>query len=102
MITKCTCTKEAGNVLRERVGLEASSAEARVEIEFREVPYFIVSRSKDRWDPAKGDINAVSILAATEDGLIADPDSHPRKVDGSDETRRTLIPWANIISLTVT
>ncbi len=71
------------------------------EVEFREVPYFMVSRSREKWPEEKGDINTVRVLNATERGLVVDPLSETAGSDKTEALRQTLIPWTNIISLTL-
>lgn len=72
-----------------------------VEIEFREVPYCIVSRSRENWGGERGDINALRLLSAGSAGLVVDPDSRPVEGQNNQGHRHTLIPWTNVISLTV-
>ena len=72
-----------------------------VEIEFREVPYFLVSRSREQWTEGRGDINAVRVLAVTDLGLIIDPSSEPVGEGGNQAKHHTIVPWSNVISLTI-
>lgn len=94
MVTPCTIAPEAAKRIRRALRLPDDSMFESVHLEFREVPYFIVSRSRENWDAERGDINTVHLVDVTKRGLIADP-------DGSGQGRRlTLIPWTNVISLT--
>jgi hypothetical protein len=101
MILKCTFSEEAEEDLREALGFYALDDLEGLELEFREVPYFIVSRSKASWQPEQGDINVIRILSATDRGLIVDPDSRPLPGDPGQAHRHTLIPWTNVLSMTV-
>lgn len=95
MNAKCLCTPEAANALCKALELSCSDAVV-AEIEFRELPYCIVSRSREQWTEARGDITALRVVGITERGLVLDPDG-----EETTPSRRTLIPWTNIISLTV-
>ncbi len=103
MIAKGRLTKEAAAVLKEMSGIKGSSSITEAEIEFREVPYFLVSRSRVNWTEEQGDVNEIQILWASESGLSVDPLNEPTK-DKDDPTqalRHTLIPWSNVLSLTL-
>lgn len=83
--------------MRELLQLAGDTAVGPLEIEFKEVPYFLVSRAASKWSPEQqGDLNEIEILGVGEKGLIVDPDSTGGK------TRRTLVPWSNIVSLSLT
>ncbi|MCB2155897.1 hypothetical protein KQI84_13525 [bacterium] len=98
MNAKCLCTPEAARALCQAMGLPAADV-VEAEIEFRELPYCIVSRSREQWTEARGDITALQVVAIGDRGLVLDPGSTTS--DGQDSARRTLIPWTNILSLTV-
>lgn len=97
MIARLDCSAEALQRLHELAGMGAVSVAGVAEIEFREVPYFLVSRSREQWTEGRGDINAVRVLSVTDLGVVVDPASDPR----AQAARRTIIPWTNVISLTV-
>jgi len=90
MISPCRCSVQASQALLSIMGLEKSAS--NVEVEFREVPYFVVSRSREKWNPERGDINALDLEIVGENGLVFD-------ADGSG--RRSLVPWQNVISITL-
>lgn len=96
LTTSCRCSAVAEAALRERIGFPSAAPFGDVEVEFKEVPYFIVSRSRQKpWDASRGDISRMDVVGVSTDGLVVDPDVPPA------DTRRTLIPWSNIISLTI-
>lgn len=98
MLSTCRCGEASRPPLGRLLGIEDSSALETVEVEFKEVPYFLVSRSRMQWDVEQaGDINEVLLVAVSDGGLIVAP-------DGADVPagRRTLIPWHNVISLSTT
>lgn len=95
MITKGTCNASAAPMIADLVG-EPVAEGAELQMEFREVPYFVVSRSHKTWDFERGDINALRVVGANDRGLVVDP-----QVDPADGRRRSLIPWTNVLSLTV-
>ena len=96
MLTLCTLSHTAEIALREIAGLTAGEPLAGAEVEFKELPYFLVSRSRMTWDFEKqGDINAVRLDRITDRGLLINPEPE------SACPRVTLIPWTNVISLTV-
>lgn len=82
------------------LGDDSTQPFASVELEFKELPYFIVSRSKVKWDPSLGDVNLVTLLRATEVGLVVDPEFGESQ--SGNGMRQTLIPWTNVISLSIT
>lgn len=100
MITRCSLTFEAAEKLREVLGLPKDVEVGAALLEFREVPYFIVSRSRDKWTEEQGDINTVRLMGMNDKGLLADPDNSGKAKLG-EVGRLTLIPWPNVISLTV-
>ncbi len=89
MISPCRCSETAGRQLAVILGLEAGVGQA--EVEFREIPYFVVSRSREKWNPERGDINAVDLEQVTDRGLI---------FTGDGQAKRSLVPWQNVISIT--
>ncbi len=93
MLSPCRCTPEAERELRALFGIPESETLGGVEAEFREVPYFLVSRSRQQWSPEKADINELLLIGADERGIYVDPDSAGR--------RMTLVPWPNVVSLTL-
>ncbi len=97
MLSPCRCHPDAHEGLREIFGLAESDAVDTGEIEFKEVPYFLVARSRSQWQPEEsGDINEIHIMRAGERGLVVDPDA------GQPGRRQTLIPWSNVLSLSIT
>ena len=102
MITTCTSTPEIAARVCDYLGLDVAPPVAEWELEFREVPYFIVSRSRERWEIDQGDINTACIVGVNERGLVLDPESGKPERYTSGKQKETLIPWTNIISLTVT
>jgi len=101
MIARCVLTDEAAGELRSRAAIAAAEGGKSGELEFREVPYFLVSRSMKNWSEEKGDINIVRVLNATEAGLVIDPTSETAVSGGTQAPRHTLVPWTNIISITL-
>lgn len=99
MITRCAIPDAAAESLRAAAGLAPNEPVASAELEFREVPYFIVSRSREKWGEDRGDINAIRLVGANDRGLLADPDN-ASAAEGV-PARVTLIPWTNVVSLTV-
>ncbi|MCC5877183.1 MAG: hypothetical protein JJU11_13260 [Candidatus Sumerlaeia bacterium] len=98
MLCTCQCSEASRSALGEILGVGDSSMLQTVEVEFKELPYFLVSRSRAKWDPeSQGDINDVELVSVTEKGLLVAPDGA-----GDAEGRRTLIPWQNVISLSTT
>ncbi|MEQ8821279.1 MAG: hypothetical protein RLY93_13645 [Sumerlaeia bacterium] len=103
MIAKVLCTPDAQRKLSELTQLRGGEGIARAEIEFREVPYFLVSRARtrDSWLESGKDINAMRVMDVSAAGLIIDPDSEPLADDPNQARRHTFVPWTNVISLTV-
>jgi len=94
VIARCLCEADAaGSIAREIYKAEPAGTR-EFEIEFREVPYFIVSRSKQQWMEARGDINCVRVVGATALGILIDPAAG---VPGE----RTFVPWTNVLSMTM-
>ncbi len=93
MLSPCRCTPEAERELRALFGVPEGESVGAVEAEFREVPYFLVARSREKWTPERGDINELLICGADDRGLFLDPDGAAR--------RMTLVPWHNVVSLTL-
>jgi len=101
MLSSCRCSSAAEASLRSLLGLGAGDAIASIEIEFKELPYFIVSRAKVRWDPAMGDINVINLVRITDQGLVVDPRVAGDDAD-SEPGQLTFIPWPNVVSLSIT
>lgn len=98
MLCTCKCSESSRNALGEILGVGDASMLQTVEVEFKELPYFLVSRSRAQWNPeSQGDINEVELIAVSEKGLLVAPDG-----SGDENGRRTLIPWQNVISLSTT
>lgn len=94
MLSPCRCTAESRSALRAQFGLAADAPIAGVEVEFREVPYFLVSRSRQAWSPTSAEnINELQLAGLGERGLLVDPDGEGKRL--------TLVPWQNVISLTI-
>ena len=102
MLSSCRCSSAAEASLRSLLGLNAGDAIAGIEIEFKELPYFIVSRAKVRWDPAMGDINVINLVRITEQGLVVDPRVSSDGDADSEPGQLTFIPWPNVVSLSIT
>ena len=103
MISSGFCTGAAQSRLCEFFGLPAAESLSGVEIEFKEIPYFVVSRSRTTWNQDQGDINAINVLNIDNRGLMVDPLSLPGNPAGREVSRRlAFIPWSNILSLTIT
>lgn len=103
MISSCFCSGEAQARLCDHFGIRGDAAVAEVQVEFKEIPYFIVSRSRMSWNPEQGDINAINLLNVNERGIFVDPVSlqgQPAAADGG--SRQTFVPWSNVLSLTIT
>lgn len=102
MLSPCIVSREAAPALCDLLGFSASPGSA-VDVEFKEVPYFLVARSRAAWMPEQqGDINAISIVGVTDRGLVVDPMNALAAESELTGTMRTLIPWSNIVSLTIT
>lgn len=98
MLSTCRCGEASRPPLGEILGLGDTSALETVEVEFKEVPYFLVSRSRMQWDAEKaGDINEVLLVDVTAGGLVVAPDG-----EDAPHGRRTFVPWQNVISLSTT
>ncbi len=101
MIAPCKLTPAAEAVIRGMLGFETAAPVVSAEIEFREVPYFLVARSREKWSAEQGDINEVQVIAANEFGLVINPDNRPTGGDLPQAPRHTLVPWQNILSLSL-
>jgi hypothetical protein len=98
MLTNCALTHRSSEALREAFSVPRGEEILSAQLEFKEMPYFLVSRSRENWDfEMRGDINAVLLVGMTDRGLLVDPSPKSGR-----EKKVTLIPWANVISLTVT
>lgn len=101
MIAKCHCTPEAQEALKIHLQGYASDHGAitftEAEIEFRELPYLFVLRSREQWQEGDPDPHAVRVINANASGLVINPGRTPQDSDN----RRVFVPWANIISLTL-
>lgn len=95
MIAKCLCSEQAYDSLIKHLGVSKDQASPLAEVEFRELPYFFVSRSKEQWMEGQGDVNAVRISQATDLGLLFDPGAN----SSQKERKVCFVPWLNIISL---
>lgn len=102
MIAKCYCTPEAQKALTQHFA-GYSSAEgfpnkfAEAEIEFRELPYLFVLRSREKWQEGDADPHSVRVVNANASGFVIDPGQTPE-----DENKKAVfIPWTNIISFTI-
>lgn len=94
MLTQCRLSAQARTALTALLPVPSGMQLSGAEVEFKELPYFLVTRSRTTWDAEKmGDINVISLEAVSERGLVVDP-----QVAGATQ-RLTLIPWANVISL---
>jgi len=103
MLMTCKPSARAEKELRRLLCLEGQEGLTIVEVEFRELPYFMVARSRVKWDAAsQGDINVVSLLHVTAEGIVVDPLSQPLPGSDTQAVRHTLIPWQNVISLSIT
>lgn len=98
MISPGYCAAEAATRLAQAIGIGIENVALRLEIEFREVPYFIVSRSRKQWAEDQGDINAVCVVDANEKGILIDPDTGAERAGNS---KRVFVPWTNVLSLSV-
>ena len=95
MIAKCFCSSDAKASLAKSLGVSDEQSSELAEVEFRELPYFFVSRSKEQWMEGQGDPNSVRIVSATEQGLLFDPGANSQQK----ERKVCFVPWLNIISL---
>jgi hypothetical protein len=102
MLSSCRCTPEAEASLRSIYGLSGSEPISGIEIEFKELPYFIVSRAKVRWDPAMGDINVIQLVRISDQGLVVDPRVIVEGESSDEPGQLTFIPWPNVVSLSIT
>jgi hypothetical protein len=66
------------------------------EVEFRELPYFFVLRSRDKWQEGKPDPHHVQVKGANALGLFFEANS---AADQGDKT--VFVPWANVISFSI-
>jgi len=92
MIAKCHCTKESQTALQKFAGVDSKDFSTLAEIEFRELPYFLVSRSREKWMEGSEDVNAVKLVGANEHGVVFNPGP------SNEDSKRTFVPWQNIIS----
>lgn len=96
MLCTCRCSDSSRSSLGEILGVGNSANLETIEVEFKELPYFLVSRSRVKWDTeTQGDINEIELLSVTNNGLLVAP-------DGPATDARTLVPWQNVISLSTT
>ncbi len=98
MNSPCVIATKALPALRQLLGVDAAESLAGVEVEFKEIPYFIVARGRQAWDHTKGDINTVQVLGVNERGLVVDPDAI---TVATPPKRFSFVPWSNILSLTI-
>ncbi len=101
MIARIQCSPTASAQLRDACAMPSLAGACAGELEFREVPYFMVSRSAANWSDAQGDINTIRVLSATALGLVIDPLSETNGGEGTEAVRQTLVPWTNVVSLTL-
>lgn len=97
MIARLRCTESAARKVRAACALPEGGGACEGEIEFRELPYFMVERSAMKWTEGQGDVNTVQIVDATDRGIVIDPLSESDRA----ATRHTLVPWTNVVSLTI-
>ena len=64
MISSCFCSGEAQARLCDFFGFRRDENVDGVQVEFKEIPYFVVSRSRHAWNPEQGDINAINYFVA--------------------------------------
>ncbi|MCC6548324.1 hypothetical protein IT570_14290 [Candidatus Sumerlaeota bacterium] len=102
MISFCFCSGEAHARLCDFFGFHRDEKVAGVEVEFREIPYFIVSRSRTAWNPEQGDINAINLLSVNDGGIFVDSVSMQGQPAADGSRRHTFIPWSNVLSMTIT
>ena len=96
MLTKCRLTHRAKVAIQAALQAPSGQPIHCAELEFKELPYFLVSRSRAGWNTEeKGNINEILLENVSERVLIVDPDVNDNKC------RRTLVPWANVISISV-
>jgi hypothetical protein len=102
MLSACRCSREAEVSLRSLLGIAAGDPISGVELEFKELPYFIVSRARTRWDPAMGDINVIQIVRITDQGIVVDPRVMAEDEVAAEPGQLTFVPWPNVVSLSIT
>ncbi|MGF1573921.1 MAG: hypothetical protein ACFCU1_12725 [Sumerlaeia bacterium] len=102
MIAKCFCTPDAQEALATHFRGYASPAGVpdnfvEAEIEFRELPYLFVLRSREKWQEGDADPHSVRVVNANDSGVLIDPGQ-----TAEDQNHKAVfIPWTNIISFTV-
>ena len=101
MISPCTCSADGRAQLLGLMGVQPTlgAPADEVNLEFRELPYFIVSRARLRREGAPsgaGDVAGMQILGANTLGLLVDPRLEDSPADGP---QRVFVPWTNVISV---
>jgi hypothetical protein len=100
MISPCTCSADGRAQLLGLMGVPTMGTPAdEVNLEFRELPYFIVSRARLRREGqpmGAGDVAGMQILGANSLGLLVDPRLEDTPAEGP---QRVFVPWTNVISV---
>ena len=89
MIALCCCSPKASGELAAILG--SPQVDGEVEVEFREVPSFIITRSGAQRARGNTTLTPVGIISVNSLGLLFEADEL-----GS----RSLVPWQNVISIT--
>jgi hypothetical protein len=100
MVATCQLSAEAKRSLAPVFGVPEGSVFG-AELEFRELPYCIVSRAKIRWDATMGDVNELVLVRLADQGVVVDPELGSNATN-PEAARLVLIPWQNIASLSIT
>lgn len=97
MTLGCRCTEVAARQLRETMGLVGAEAFTGIEVEFRELPYFVVSRGRLKQNPETAQEITLPLLRLNERGLVFDS-----RLPGQEGEAVAFVPWQNVISLSIT
>ncbi len=89
MIALCCCSPKASGELAAILG--SQQVKGYVDVEFREVPSFIITRSGAQRARGNATIAPVEIVSVGPVGLLFEAD---------EQGSRSLVPWQNVISIT--
>jgi hypothetical protein len=98
MISECLCHPDAARSLGHMADLRAGTDAVRVEVEFKEIPYFIVKRARLRTPEmmtSSVDLNRIHLVGVTDAGLVFVDDLSPAA------GTRVFVPWTNVLSISI-